>query len=138
MRFERLVVAERDLDTGDLRILIDQLADSRAVDFVACAMRAKQNDAITGAPVFVFEAPDTFAVQRDNGFDPACAIEIGPLIGKPQMAFDDLAADRLEIDHAGIASEVLAKPSTAVGVDLRPRLAMNRPVVEHAVLERCA
>ena len=54
------------------------------------------------------------------------------------MAFDDLAADRLEIDNAGIAIELLAEPSTTVGLDLWSRFGMHRPVVEHAAFERLA
>src|SRR5262249_12843129 len=135
---ERFVVPERDLDAGDLGILVDQLPDPGAVDFVAHAMRAKQDDAVTGAPILVFEAPDPFAVQRDDGVDPASAIEVGPLIGEPEVTLDDPAADRLEIDDAGIAIEALFEPPPAISLDLRFRLGMDCPEVEHASLERLA
>ena len=138
MRLERFVLAKRDLDAGDFGILVNQVFDPGAIDFVAHAVRAKQNDAIPGAPILVLEVPNALAVERDNGVDPACAIEVRPLIGEPEMAFNDLAADSLEIDHAGIAIELLADPSTAIDFDLWPRLGMNCPVVEHASLERLA
>ena len=138
MGAKRFVVPEGDLDAGDLGILVDQLSDPGAIDSVAHPMRAKQNDAISGASILIFKAPETFAVQRNNGVDPTGPIEIRPLIGEPQMAFDDFTADGLEIDHAGIATEVLVKPPTAVALDLRSRLGMNRPVIEHALLERFA
>jgi hypothetical protein len=136
--FKRFVVSKCDLDAGHVWIIVDQLVNPAEIDFVVHAMCAKQDDAVTGAPVRVLEAPDSLAVERDHSVDPAFAIEIRPLIGEPQMAFDHLAADRLKVDDAGVTFQFLAEPSTAIGLDLRPGLGMNCPVVEHAAVERLA
>ena len=138
MGFEWFVVPKRDLNAGDLGILMDQLVDPGAVDFVAHAMRGKQDDAVTGAPIRILKTPDSVAVERDDGFDPALAINIRPLIGEPEVAFDDFAADGLEINNSGVAIEFPAEPSAAIGFDLWSRLGMNRPIVERAGLERLA
>src|SRR5207248_6618658 len=135
MGFEWFVVPERDLNAGNLGILIDQPVDPGAVDFVARAMLGKQDDTVTGAPIRILKTPDSVAVERDDGFDPALAINIRPLIGEPEVAFDDFAADGLEINNSGVAIEFPAEPSAAIRLDLCPRLAMNRPIVERAGLE---
>src|SRR5207302_5518087 len=86
--FERFVVPECDLDAGDLRILIDQLLDPAAIDFVAHAMRAKQDDAVTGALLHFLEAPDRLAVEREDGFDLFYTIELRTLFGALDWSLD--------------------------------------------------
>ena len=54
------------------------------------------------------------------------------------MAFDDSATNRLNVGHPGVALEVAGEPAAAIGLQLGPRVGVNNPIVEGAVLERDA
>ena len=127
-----------DLDAGYLGILGDEALDAAAVDGVGDAVGPEQHDAVAGAAILVGEVPDAFGIESDDRLDPAGAVEIGPLIAEAQMAFDDAAANGLEIDHPGIALEISAEPVAAIGLKGGTRLGVNGPVVESAALERDA
>src|SRR5260370_16470260 len=77
-------------------------------------MRHGQHDAVAGAAMRIVKAPFAVPVEADQRLHPGiAAIEVGPLVGKAQMHFDDACADRLEVDHAGVSGEMLAAPRIA-------------------------
>src|SRR5215212_475997 len=96
---------------------------------VAPPMPAEEHDGIAvAAHPFFGKVPVLFGIEPDQRLDPALAIEIGPLIGEAQMRIDDAATDRLDIEHAGIAAQMLAGPGADIIFELRPCLGMNGPI----------
>ena len=100
-----LVLVERDLHARYAGPRAD-LVDRRRGMAVVRPVRAEQHDAVAVAPVVVVEAPAPVAVQLDDGLDPARAVEVDPLVGEAQVALDDAAADRLEVQRARVSAEV--------------------------------
>src|SRR5436190_16318681 len=101
---------------------------------IAPAMAAEEHDGIAVATSsFLGKVPVLLGIEPDQCFDPALAIEIGPLIGEAQMRIDDAATDRLDIEHAGIAAQMLAGPGADIVFEPGTRMGMNDPIVEHPV-----
>src|SRR6185437_16219036 len=123
MRLARDLVVEGDLNrrhVGDG----EQVADPRAIDLPVDPMGAEEHDAVADAALLA-ELPDAVGVELDHGGKPALAVEVEPLLGHAQMAFDDAAADRLDIDDAGEAAESAAEPFAEISFEHRLRLGMN-------------
>ncbi len=99
---------------------------------IARAVRAEQHHAVAVGAVRVGIDPVAGDVQAHHRLDPAGTIKIRPLVGEAQMRLDDAAADRLEVRHAGVAAQVLARPGAAPVLDLRHRFGVDQPVVERA------
>ena len=77
-------------------------------------------------------------VERDHGLDPSWTVEIWPLIGETQMRLDDPAADRLDVQHAGVAGQATHDPRPAIAFEQRIAGGLDDPVVESAPLGRDA
>src|SRR6185312_5908057 len=92
---------------------------------------AEEDDAVAGSPLLL-QAPDAGPVEFDDGRQPAVAVQIDPLIGHPQMAFDDPPADRLDIDDAGEALQMSPAPFAEIRFQRGHGLGMHDPVVEGA------
>jgi len=94
-------------------------------------MRHEQHDAVAGAAMRIVKAPFAVPVEADQRLHPGiAAIEVGPLVGKAQMHFDDACADRLEVDHAGVSGEMLAAPCIAPLFDGWMGAGLDFPVIE--------
>ena len=105
---------------------------------IAWAVWAEQHHAVAVAAVAVGIVPALVLVEPHQRRDPALAVEVGPLVGEAQMRLDDAPADGLEIEHAGVAGEVLLDPRAAVLLDRAVVLGVNGPVVERALHARLA
>src|SRR5262249_13167120 len=99
---------------------------------VAAPVRAEQHHAISVAPVRIGEVPLPLVIEAHDRLDPAGAIEVGPLVAHAQMHFDDAAADALDVNDAGIASQMAADPCAAIVLDAGFPSGMHRPIVECA------
>src|ERR1700730_703217 len=97
---------------------------------VAAAVWSATHNAITLAAIVVGKGPLPRLAETDPHVDPAAATEIRPLVGEAQMRLDDGAADRLQIEHAGIAGEIFSHPCAAARLDIRVRLGVHSPVVK--------
>ena len=73
-------------------------------------MVREEGNGIAVPSLMLGEAPAARLVEPDEGFHPARAIEVAPLVGKTQMGLDDGAADGFEIHHARIARHVTRDP----------------------------
>ncbi len=129
---------EGDLDARDLgpgEELVDQVPLDRPV---AGAVAAEEDHAVAGPPLAVVVAPAAVAIERDQGVEPAGAVEVRPLVGEAQVALDDPAADGLEVHRSRVPRQVRGEPVGEVALELGTGLGRHHPVVEHAVLERHA
>src|SRR6185312_665625 len=101
---------------------------------IAPPVRHEQHDAVTAPPRGVVEPPSAVPVEADQRLDPAvAAVQVGPLVGEAQVRLDYAAADRLEIDEAGVAGEVRATPRAAAVLDRAVGVRAHVPIIERAV-----
>src|SRR5579885_2717736 len=98
--------------------------------------RSKQYDAEAFAPIGIGEIPGALFIEARHGLDPTGPVEIGPLVGKAQVRFDDGAANRFQIEHAAVADEVPPHPATAITFKLGVACGVHGPVVEGAAAGR--
>jgi len=115
------ILAERDLharDTFDLQGLVDR-ALRRVTD--GDPVWSKQHDAVAIGTMAVVENSFAMGVEMDESLHPAGAIEVGPLVGEAKVDLDDAAADGFDVNHAGVASEVLARPRGVPCLDISSR-----------------
>ncbi len=91
-------LVEGDLYRGNARHAAHRIHQRRRRMAIARTMRAEQHDAVAVAPVGIEKIPVAGDVEADQRFDPASAVQIGPLVGEPQMRLDDAPTDRFEID----------------------------------------
>src|SRR6185312_4189052 len=110
-------VVEGDLDRRHA-LACEQSADARAVDPPIDPVGAEEHDAVANATL-LGEPPDSVCIELDHGGEPALAVEVEPLLGHAQMALDDSAADRLDIDDAGEVAEGSAEPFAEIGLERR-------------------
>jgi hypothetical protein len=129
-----LGLVERDLDRGDAGG-VHQRSGGRPIDAGRDAGGAEEHDAVAGLPT-LFQAPDPGRIEPDDCRQPAGAIQVDPLIGHAQMAFDDPPTDRLDIDDAGEAAEVPPAPFAEIRFQRGHGLGMHDPVVEGAPRRR--
>jgi hypothetical protein len=99
---------------------------------IALAAGPKQHSAVAAAAIAVDEIPHARLIKPHDCIDPPRSIKVGPLIGETQMNLDDGAADGFEIEHAGVASKILAYPRATIRFNLRLRLGVDRPIVKRA------
>src|SRR4029078_951844 len=98
------------------------------------AMPAEEDNGIAIATLsFLGEMPAFLGIKPNERLGPALAIEVGPLVGKTQMRFDDAPTEGLDIEHAGVAAEVPAHPCADIVLQHRAACAVDDPIVEHAV-----
>src|SRR5580693_878600 len=134
----RAVLVKSDLDAGHSRYRFDVVDQRRRRMPIAAPVRSEQHDAITLAAIVVGKIPFLPLVKCDYRVDPTRAVEIGPLVGKPQMRLDDGRADGFEIEHAAIARKISPHPFAATLFDPGIRFGMQDPVIEGALARRFA
>src|SRR5271167_4739022 len=71
-------------------------------------------------------------IELDHGVEPAGPVDVEPLLGHPQMAFDDAAADGLDIRNAGETLEASPRPIADIPLEHGIRRGMHGPIVEGA------
>ena len=138
MVFRSAILVEGDLDAADARRSLEPLHHFGRRMAIGPTVGPEQHHAIALAAVVVAKLPDLSLVESDHGLDPSLAVQVGPLIGEPQMRLDDLAAYGLKIEHSAVAGEMAPQPPLAVGFHFRLRGGANGPAVECAVARRHA
>ena len=113
----RQVFVKRDLQARHAGQICDFALQVCRRMAVARAVWGEEHDAVAGTSRRIIELPLAFGVEANEGLDPAWTVEIGPLIGEAQMRLDDAAANGLEVQHAGVALEMLPAPCTAPFLD---------------------
>ena len=126
----RQVFVKRDLQARHAGQICDFALQVCRRMAVARAVRGEEHDAVAGTSRRIVELPLAFGVEADEGLDPAWTVEIGPLIGEAQMRLDDAAANGLEVQHAGVALEMLPAPCTAPFFDSGLGFGADLPAVE--------
>src|SRR5262249_33187783 len=96
-------------------------------------MGAEQDRAVALGPIVIGKIPLAFFIKLDQRAHRSRAVEIGPLGGEAQMPFYDRAADRLQLEHAGIAGAIFLDPRAAGLFDAGVRLGMDDPTIERAL-----
>jgi len=126
------VLVERDLDARDAGHRKDFLYLLGSWVLRSPVRRAKQHDAESIAAVAVDKCPLAVRIKLDQCLDPTATVKIGPLFTRPEVHFDDEAADRFDVDHAGVVAKMPREPSTDRCFQCRFRIRVDRPVVERA------
>src|SRR5665811_246026 len=102
------------------------------------ALRPEQHNAVALAPVVIGEVPSAGGVKPHQRLHPARSVKVRPLIAEAQMHFDHAATDGLDIQHAGVAAQVMRDPFAAIALDLGLAIGMHGPVIERALAGRLA
>ena len=105
---------------------------------VAVTVGSEKHDAVAGPAGVIAKAPMTTPIESDDRLDPTATIEVGPLVGEPQMRLDDLGPNSLKVHAARITPEVAAQPIATIALDLETLFPQNHPMIEHTLLERLA
>src|SRR5664280_3342459 len=92
------------------------------------ALRPEQHNAVALAPVVIGEVPSAGGVKPHQRLHPARSVKVRPLIAEAQMHFDHAATDGLDIQHAGVAAQVMRDPFAAIALDLGLAIGMHGPV----------
>src|SRR5579884_1910011 len=125
----RAVHVERDLDAGDAGVR-PQGGSRVGIDRVARPVPREEDDAVARPPP-VGVPPSAARVQLDDRIEPPGAVQVGPLLGHPQVALDDRPTDRLDVDDPREPAQVRADPPREVRLERRTARREHGPVVEH-------
>src|SRR5262249_43924886 len=120
VRLERSILVEGDLDARHLRNP-PELVHPLGIDPVPHPVRPEEDDAVTGTPRLVAEAPATPRIQPDQALEPSTPVEIDPLVREAEVTLDDRAADRLQVHQPRVAAELARQPAATVRLDRRAR-----------------
>ena len=110
-----------------------ELFDHPAADGDSAALAGRTAPRCSRRAGGVGEVPGSIPIEPHQRIDPAGAVEVGPLVGEPQVHLDDRPPIDLEVDHAGVAGEMPRDPGAAPCLDLGIVLGVHDPVVEHAL-----
>src|SRR5215475_7823113 len=97
---------------------------------IAGTLGSEQHHAVSVATVGIGKVPGTAMIESDQRIDPTATIEVRPLVAEAQMHFDDPAASRFEVEHAGIVGHVRTNPCAAVGLDFGMVGGVDGPEIE--------